>query len=181
MENPKWRVLASSYIVDTPFLRLRKDSIELPDGTQIDDYYVREGQGFSVIFALTPEKHVVLVRQFKYGIGRTMLELPAGFVDAGEDPLQTAIRELQEETGYVAQSLEYVRSFAAEPSNSQTEMHLFIAREARLEAEQNLDITEVIDVELCSLEELRTKVACGEIDAMAQVAAIYYILENYNF
>jgi len=178
MEIPKWRLRSSSYIAKTPFLVLRKDAIELPDGTLIDDYYVREGAGFSVIFALTPENEVLLVRQYKYGINRIMLELPAGFIDEGEDPRDAAIRELAEETGYVAESVEFVRAFVAEPSNAQMLMHVFIARNARLLLEPQPDATEDIQVERCSIPKLRALVEAGEIEALAQVAAIYYVLEN---
>jgi len=178
MEIPKWRLLSSSYLVRSPFLTLRRDAIELPDGTLIDDYYVREGTGFSVIFALTPENEVVLVRQYKYGINRVMLELPAGFIDPGEDPRDAAIRELAEETGYVAESVEFVRAFVAEPSNSQVLMHVFLARNARLLVEPQPDVTEDIQVQRCTIPELRSLVASGEIEALSQVAAIYFILEN---
>jgi len=178
MEIPKWRVRDSTYVVDSKFLRLRRDSIELPGGEIIDDYFVREGRGFSVIFALTPERRVVLVRQYKYGINRIVVELPAGFVDEGEEPHQTAVRELAEETGYVADSVEHVRSFAAEPSNSETCMHVFLARDARPKARQQLDLTEVIEVELVDVARLKALVRDGSIDVMGQVAAIYFVLDT---
>ena len=178
MEIPNWRVRGSTYVVDSPFLRLRKDSLELPDGTLIDDYYVREGRGFSIIFALTEDHRVVLVRQFKYAVGRIMLELPAGLIDEGEDARDAAVRELAEETGYHAQSMEPVHSLCAEPSNSQTSMHIFLARGARRQVRQRLDVTEEIEVELATVQEVRTLVARGDIDSTAQVAAIYYVLEN---
>jgi len=74
--KPPWRVTASRYVVDTRHLRLREDTIELPDGTIVEGYFVRESRGFVVIFALTPDNRVVLVRQYKHGIGRVVLELP---------------------------------------------------------------------------------------------------------
>jgi ADP-ribose pyrophosphatase len=73
-----WRILASRYIVESPYLRLRSDSVELPGGYRIEDYYVRESRGFAIVFALTPHENVVLVRQYKHGIGQSVLELPAG-------------------------------------------------------------------------------------------------------
>lgn len=178
MEIPKWRVRASSLVVDSPFLKLRKDALELPDGTLIDDYYVREGGSFSVVFALTPADEVLLVRQYKYGVNRIMLELPGGFVDAGEEPRDAAIRELAEETGYVATTMEHVGSFATAPSNSDAHMHVFIARGARLHSRQRLDVTEEIEVERASIDGLRALVSAGEIETASQVAAIYYVLEN---
>lgn len=178
MTAPKWRLLASQTVLDSRYFRVRKDKLELPGGEVIDDYYVREGRGFSAVFALTQDRRIVMVRQFKYGIGREVLELPAGFIDEGEDPIQCAARELAEETGYVAQSLEYVRSFATEPSNSGFEMHLFLARNAQKTVAQHFDPTESIEVELYGIEEVRALIARGEIDVAPQVAAIYYILEN---
>lgn len=177
MDRAQWRVTASSYVVDTQFLRLRKDTIELPDGTIIQDYFVRESRGFVVVFAITPEKRVVLVRQYKHGAGRSLLELPAGAIDAGEEPMQTARRELAEETGYESAAMEFVRSFVTDPTNSDSIAHLFIARDARKTAEQDLDVTEDITVELATVEQVRSLVRSGEIEVMPQVAAIYVVLD----
>ena len=172
-----WRVTASSYVVDTRFLRLRKDTIELPDGTVVEDYYVRESRGFIIVFALTADNRVVLVRQYKHGIARELLELPAGAIDPGETPLETAIRELAEETGYEAASMELVRSFVTDPTNADTIAHLFLARHAHKTREQDLDPTERITVQLASLDELRALVREGTIDSMPHVAAIYFMLD----
>lgn len=178
MGNSDWRVVNSSYVVDTRFLRLRKDRIELPDGTVIPDYYVRESLGFVIVFALTDENRVVLVHQYKHGIGRELLELPAGAIDPGEDPAHAAARELAEETGCTARSLEFVRSFVTDPTNSTSIAHLFLARGTRKTGEQHPDPTEKIAVSFATLDELRELVRGGEIDSLPHVAAIYFVLDN---
>jgi 8-oxo-dGTP pyrophosphatase MutT (NUDIX family) len=178
MGKPDWRVIASSYIIDSHFLRLRKDTIELPDGTIIPDYYVRDSRGFVIVLALTDDGRAVLVRQYKHGIARELLELPAGAIDPGENPEQTAMRELAEETGYAAESMELVRSFVTDPTNSNSIAHLFVAYNAKKTAEQDLDPTEVIAVELVTIEELREFVRDGTIDSMPHVAAIYFLLDS---
>lgn len=178
MEEPGWRVTASSYPIDSPYLRIRRDRIVLPDGTVIEDYYVRESRGYVIVFALTPDGNVVLVRQYKHGIGKVLLELIAGAIDEGEDPHDTAIRELAEETGYASPSMQYVSSFVTDPTNSTSVAHLFFARDAYRSGEQNLDVTEQIDVELAPAARLRERIQNGEIDSMPHVAAIYYLLDR---
>ncbi len=177
MSKQRWRVTASSYVIDTHFLRLRKDTIELPNGSIVEDYYVRESRGFVIVFAITEDRRVVLVRQYKHGIAQELLELPAGAIDPGEKPLQTAVRELVEETGYTAPSMEHVRTFIVDPTNSDSIAHLFLARNARQTAQQDLDVTENIEVELADLDELRRFVRDGTIDSVAHVASIYLILD----
>src|SRR5271165_6107479 len=103
-----WQVVASEIAIETPHLRLRRDAIVLPGGQRIENYYVRESRGFSVIFAQDAAERVVLVRQYKHGIGREVLELPAGAIDPGETPIDCARRELEEETGYRAPDLLHV-------------------------------------------------------------------------
>ena len=177
MGESRWRVTSSSYVVDTEHLRLRKDRIELPDGRTIDDYYVRESRGFVVIFATTPDRRVVLVRQYKHGIAKVLLELPAGAIDPGETPLQTAQREFTEETGYTG-TMEFVRTFCTDPTNADTVAHVFYAPNAQLTGKQNLGLGEDIAVELATFDELHALVRDGAIDSVTHVASIYALLDR---
>jgi ADP-ribose pyrophosphatase len=175
-----WKTLASRYIVESPYLRLRADSIELPGGDRIEDYYVRESRGFAIVVAMTPEENVVLVRQYKHGIGRTMLELPAGMIEPDEEPAACAARELAEETGYVGDALDrqFAATFVSDATGSTSRFHLFLVRNARPLLAQRLDAAEDIAVELVTLPELRRFVRDGTIDAGYSVAAVYYMLDR---
>ncbi len=177
MKRPNWQTTASTYIVDSPFLRLRKDSVKLPDGTLIDDYFVREGRAYCVIFAVTPEKSIVLVRQFRYGIGRVVLELPSGIIDENENPPECALRELVEETGYVGQHIEHLTTLFVDPSNANTTMHLYLVRDARPSAPQQLDATEEIAVEVATRKQLLDFVRDGTIEGVGQVASVHFALD----
>lgn len=173
-----WRILSSVVRIETPFLRLRADRVELPNGHIVDDYFVRESRGFCVVFALTEDENVVLVRQYKHGVAEVVLELPAGAIDPGETPLECAERELAEETGYVAESVVHVRTFLADPTNSNGRFHLFIARSARQVREPDPDPTEEIEVVLAPLSEVREMALDGRIAAGTQVAAALVALAS---
>jgi 8-oxo-dGTP pyrophosphatase MutT (NUDIX family) len=174
-----WSVTESEIVIETPHLRLRRDQIELPGGKRIGNYYVRESRGFSVVFAIA-EMGVVLVRQYKHGIGQTLLELPAGAIDPGETPAACAIRELREETGYVCapEALEHAGSFIYDPTSSTTRYELYIARDLVATGVQDLDETESIAIEYASFDELRRYVRDGTILVGAHVASIYYVLDR---
>ncbi len=179
MPPKPWTVRSSKYVVETPWLRLRSDAVALPNGTELDEYFVRESLGFAVIFALTPRDEVVLVRQYKPGIGGVMLELPAGSIDRGEAPLQCAVRELAEETGYASpHELELVRSYVTDATNSNSRFHVFLARDVEKVGEQNLDSTEEIDVELIARAELRAMLRDGRFDVGAHVSAAYAVFDH---
>ncbi len=176
MEKPHWRRIASSDVIDSHFLRIRKDTLELPNGTVIPDYYVRESDGFVMIFALTRDERVVLVRQYRYGADSIGLELPAGMLEPGEDPGACARRELLEETGYAVDEIELLGTYAAEPVRSNARAHLFLATGASLKSEQHLDPTEHIEVETASLPEFEAMLHDGRIDNLASLAAGYRAL-----
>jgi ADP-ribose pyrophosphatase len=178
MEKPTWRRRSSAYVVDSPHLRLRVDEVELPDGTVIPSYYVRESAGFVVIFGLTTEREVILVRQYRYGADAIHLELPAGTIDEGEDPRDCAIRELAEETGYEASDVELIGSYRAEPARSTAFAHMYLARDARQTREPLFDPTEVIEIELEPLESFRQMLRDGRIDNGASIAAGYKALDR---
>jgi len=173
-----WTVRSSSYRVDEPFLRVRSDVVELPDGTIIEDYFVRESHGFAVVAALTPQRHIVLVRQYKHGIGQIVLELPAGMIDAGETPEACAIRELAEETGYAGDPPLLLRSLFADPTSSNASFYVFLIENAVPKFAQSLDRTEAIVIETTTIDGLRAAVRDGRLASGSQVAAAYIALDH---
>ena len=173
-----WRVVSSEYRIDTKFLRLRADRVELPSGAVVEEYFVRESRGFCVIFALTADDDVLLVRQNKHGAAQIVTELPAGMIDADESPAACASRELAEETGYTGSPPEFVRTFLADPTNATAHFHLFIVRDAVCTCPQQPDVTEDIEVRLASVEEVRAMALDGRISGASQVAAVLVSLAH---
>jgi 8-oxo-dGTP pyrophosphatase MutT (NUDIX family) len=173
-----WTIRSSTYRIDEPFLRLRVDTVELPSGIIIDDYFVRESRGFVVIAALTPERELVLVRQYKHGIGEVLLELPAGMIDPGETPDACAVRELAEETGYAGDPPQLLRSLITDPTGSTGRFHVFLIENATPKFAQSLDVTEAIVVERATIAQFSTMVRDGRIGSGSQVAAGYIALDH---
>ena len=178
MQKPQWRRRSSEYLVDSPFMRLRADEVELPDGTVISQYFVRESRGFVVAFAMTPDHRIVLVRQYRYGSDEIHLELPSGMFDGDETPVDCAARELVEETGYKAASWEQVAVYYVEAVRSQAKTYVFLARDAHRVCEPAPDPSEVLENELVPLDEFREMLHDGRIDTAHTLAAAYRVLEH---
>jgi 8-oxo-dGTP pyrophosphatase MutT (NUDIX family) len=124
-----WKVLRSSYALDEPWYRVRRDEVELGDGTVID-YYLAEQRDVASVLALTTDDEVLMVRQYKHGAGRIELELPGGLIDEGETPIDAAARELREETGFVSPvALESLGWHLQDASKSTTRVYSFLARD----------------------------------------------------
>ena len=157
-------------------MRLRADRVALPDGTVVDEYFVRESRGFAVAFALTPDDRVLLVRQYKHGVGEVVTELPAGGMDDGESPAECVARELAEETGYTGSAPAFVRTFLTDPTNSTSRFHVFVVRDAARTREPQTDVTEEIEVDSVPVDEVRAMALDGRIGAGTQVAAVLVAL-----
>jgi 8-oxo-dGTP pyrophosphatase MutT (NUDIX family) len=176
--DARWRIISSTYPIHTPYLRLRADTVELPNGTVVENYFVRESHGFCIIFALTPAADVILVRQYKHGFGEVILELPAGAIDDGEEPAACAARELREETGYAGRPPELIASYIADPTNSNARFYVYLIRNAELLHEPEPEPTESITVERVPLGSIRDRIGPGGIEVGSHVAAIYATLDR---
>jgi ADP-ribose pyrophosphatase len=131
-----------------------------------------------VVFAMTPDDRVLLVRQYKHGIAEVVTELPAGMIDEDETPEACAVRELTEETGYTGSAPELVRTFFADPTNATARFYLFLVRDARPTHPQAFDVTEDIEVQLAGIDELRAMALDGRIGAGSQVASVLVALAH---
>ena len=176
-----WRIISSRVLIDRrPWLRLIEQSVRLANGHVIQGYLLAEVREYAGVFALTEDGRVPLVRQYKHGVGKLSYDIPAGYLDAGEEPLACARRELLEETGYAADEWQHLSSVVLDTNRGPARAHLFLARSARKVAAPRLDDTEDLDMQLRTPDELLAMVRSGEIDAIASVACIMLALDALN-
>jgi ADP-ribose pyrophosphatase len=176
-----WKTLEHSIDYECPGFAVRRDSVTLPDGRETD-FHVVEDADTVVILPFTPDGDVVLVEEWRQAVDRVARGLPAGGIESEDDSIVAAARrELAEETGYEAGSIEPLTS--AEPANGvmTTTNHYVVARDCRPTGEQDLDPNESIRVETTGLADLRGAVREGEIgDGRTALAVQRHWLEDLD-
>jgi ADP-ribose pyrophosphatase len=161
MTTPPERVIDSQPVYTGRIVRFRVDTVELPNGSTARREIVGT-PGAVTIVALTDDRQVRMVRQYRSAIGDFLLELPAGTLHAGEAPQDAAPRELAEETGDRAAHWQYLTRFHTTPGICDEIMHLFLATDLT-PGRTNLDPDEYIEVVTVPLDRALAMVRSGEI------------------
>ena len=132
MEHPAWKILRSRVLLDRwPWLRVIADDLELPDGRRVEGYLRLEAPDFAVVVPVDLEQRVGLIRSYRHGLGAVDLQPPAGYIDPGEEPLQTAQRELLEEMGCQAERWPPLGRFVLGANRGAGWAHCFLATRCR--------------------------------------------------
>jgi len=180
-QEREWKTLSTSRVLDTPYLKVRSERVELPSGIILPNYYIIENRGWAGVVPFTSDGHFLINKQYKHGIGLKVIEFPAGGIDEGEDdPLQTALRELMEETGYSAEpdKIELLAHMLANPTGAVTRIWWYLARDVRKTGEQKLDPAEEIENALVTPAELLHLIHTGQFAVQGNIAAAYMALER---
>lgn len=163
--------IASETVFDGRLVRVRVDRVELPSG-RIGTREVVEHPGAVAILPVMADGRLVLVRQFRYAVGRELLEVPAGTREPGEDPRETAIRELREEVGLEAESVEPLVRFLISPGWCNEELIAYRATGLRdVGAEPELD--EEIEIVRVTPDAVPGLIASGEIGDAKTITSIF--------
>jgi ADP-ribose pyrophosphatase len=166
------RRVSSTLVFDGKLLKVRSDTVRLPDGSTAEREWV-EHPGAVAVIAVNDAGELLLERQFRYALGRDMVEIPAGKIDPGEDPLATAKRELQEETGYTA--AEWTRVATIHLAIGYSNEHIEIYLATRLSHEgAKLDDEEFLEVFTLPLAEALAWVREGKITDSKTVSTLFW-------
>ncbi len=158
---------------DGGFLKVHRDTVSLPDGKHTKREYIRH-PGAVVIIPVLDDGKVLLERQYRYPNDRVFIELPAGKIDPGEDPLACAIRELEEETGYTATEWKFVSTIHNAIAYSDEHLDIFLAR-GLTAGETKLDDGEFIETITASVDEMLDWVRNGKITDVKTVIGAFWL------
>jgi ADP-ribose pyrophosphatase len=168
-----WKTLQTRVLFERePWLRVLADDVELPDGRVVEDYLRLEAPDFVAIVAIHASGEVAMLRCYKHGVGTVDEQLPAGYIEGGEEPLETAKRELLEETGCVADDWRALGHFVISGNRGINTAHVFLANDCRQVDSPDSGDLEEQELFWMAQDELRRRLAAGSYQQILTVACL---------
>ncbi len=169
-------ILGRKTAYKAPFFEVQELDMSLPNGNKATYYNVHHNGGAGVIPVMDDNK-IVLIKQYRCAMEGTMYEIPSGKIEIGEDPMECAKREVQEETGYVADNITFLSKFYSLIGFCDEITYLYKATNIK-KLEQNLDEDEFVDVHYFTIDEAMEMVKNGDIIDSKTIIAIQMIYNN---
>ena len=176
-EEKSWDIIRSEQGPNLVLFQARYDWVRNPRNAKSMKAVILESADWVNIVAVTPEKKIVTVKQFRFGVAKTTVEIPAGIIDKGEPPEQAAARELSEETGYIASTWKYLGWFEANPAFLNNVCHSWLALDVVKTHSPHLDEGEEISVHELSLEEIRKEIEQGNMRNSLTILALSRVFD----
>ena len=174
-EIRKWEKRGSKLLGDHRIFKLREDQVINPRTGKEHNMVILDCPDWVNIVALTPDREVVMINQYRHGTETVELEIPGGMMDPGEtDPVATALRELQEETGYTGENARIIGECFANPAIMNNRVHTILVENCRCTHEVQLDAGEDLSTHLIPADDLPRLVKEQKIRHSTIVAALHY-------
>ncbi len=181
MKVKPWKITSSKKDRSFKIFDLRIDRALSPRTGQEHDFFVFESNEWVNIIPVTRDKEVVLIKQYRHGVSDIVLEIPGGIVENNDTPLEAAVRELKEETGYSPKEMVYLGMAHANPAFLNNRCHSYLALDVYPDGLQELDDKEDIEVLLKPLAEIPELIKSGEISHSLILAAFYRFYLEYDY
>lgn len=174
MEKFEEKTVKSEFIYKGRIITLQVDEVLLPNGKTSNREIVKH-PGAVAIIAITEDKKIILVEQYRKALERSIIEIPAGKMETGESPVETALRELEEETGYTTNNLQYLQSFATSPGFADEVIHLYLAEHiVEMMKKPPLDEDEFVEIMQVSIDEMEALIVDNQVyDAKTAFAFLW--------
>ena len=167
-----WKIKETEHVLDSEYVKVDKEDVLLPYGREIKDFYKVTIKDCAAIVALTPSNQIILKKEYRHCYGGELIEIPAGVLEDGEDPLNAAKRELQEETGYRSEKWTYLGKTVESSAKLTNYMYIYLAENCEKVSGQKLDYGEDIEVLEVGMDEAVEMIMDNEIICSSSIGAI---------
>lgn len=172
--NKSWKTIETKTIYSTPWCSVFEEIVELPNGVIINDYSVVELRDVAMIFPITKNNEVIFAKQYRHGVKKILIELPAGTYDKNKEQSEdAAVRELREETGYRAKEIISIGTVYDYPTKDRHSIDIYLSKDVVYDPLEYKDNTEDVDVLKIPLSEIDDYISRGEIAVGSTISAIY--------
>jgi ADP-ribose pyrophosphatase len=173
-----YQLIASKLLFDHAWVQVIQDTLRYQDQT-IQYYYLASPVEAVATVGVTKDDEIILTRQYRHPVGKTIYDLPAGRLNPGEDPLEGARREFEEETGFYPNNIVPLGYYNQFPGSLRAATHLFFAFDL-VSTQQRLDDGELLDIELKPLDAVLEMILRGElIDGSLQLGVLLALFKGY--
>ena len=170
----EWTLESEKALADCHVFQILEKYFRHPDGRS-GNFYVCKATDWVQVAALTKDKKIILVDQFRFGTLNYSWELPGGIMEAGEEPIEAGLRELLEETGYSGKNARLIASFSPNPAMMSNQAHLVFVEDCEKNSDTSWDTNEEIAIKEFSLDELDAMVENGSIHHSVAINGIYFL------
>ena len=170
----KWKKKSSKYLLNNKIFKMREDLVTSPKLGSDHSVWVMEVPTWVNIIPITTDGEVILVNQHRFGMDKSSLEIPGGMADLNENPMEAAIRELKEETGYEAKEVIEIGRVESNPAIMSNHTYTYLALDSEQSSEQNLDGMEDIEIIRKHINEIPDLIRNGVIEHALVVSAFYF-------
>lgn len=179
MPPSRWQKLGEKILTTTRIFDLRSATFRHPVRRTEKEFYVIHSPDWVNVLALTSHHQLVLVNQFRFGIDAFSLEIPGGVMDLGETPIEAAVRELREETGYVGAHAKILGSVCPNPAIQSNRCHLVLVENAQQSAALDWDPDEEIEVLTAPVDQVFEWARSGKITHSLVLDALLFFVPRW--
>ena len=170
----KWITKETVLHSDCKIFKINRSRRQSETSGYEQDFFVLDGNNWVNIIPITSDNKIIMVRQFRHGVEKEMLEIPGGAFNKGETAIEAGLRELREETGYTSSEVSLIGVSYPNPAIQSNEYNIVLALNCEKKYEQELDPAEEIEVEFIPIEKISEMIANGEIKHSLVIVAFYY-------
>ncbi|MGA7731738.1 MAG: NUDIX hydrolase [Chloroflexia bacterium] len=158
--------------MEHPFLRVYMEHVRLPDGRVIEDWPIVGARDYVMVVARNPTGEMLILEGYKHGLGRSSWQVVGGYIEVGEEPLQTAKRELLEEAVYASDDWAHLGTFVVDANRRASWAHIFLARNARPATKPESDDLERTELKWVPVQEAASALSDGRVGIISSAVAI---------